>query len=158
MTDRYQRILIIKPSALGDIVLALPALSLIRTSFPEAQISWLVCPEFAPLLEGHPYINDLIHFDRRSIRRAWRSKQGWYALRDLVRELRSHHFDVVFDFQGLLRTGLAGRLTGAPDRFGPANAREGAPLFYSHRIKPDEGTQHLVDHYHRIVTAAGGHV
>ena len=67
MSNEPKRILIIKPSALGDIVLALPALSALKHSFPEASISWLVRPEFAPLITGHPYISDIILFDREAI-------------------------------------------------------------------------------------------
>ena len=84
--EEPKRILIIKPSALGDIVLALPALSALRRSFPEARISWFVRPEFAPLLEGHPYISDVILFDRRRLSKWWCSPDSFKSLRSLVRE------------------------------------------------------------------------
>ena len=60
-----KRILIIKPSAIGDIVHALPVLHLLRLKWPEAHVSWLVASACASLLEGHPQIDEVIQFDRR---------------------------------------------------------------------------------------------
>jgi heptosyltransferase I len=155
MPGPYGNILIIKPSALGDIVLALPALSALRRSFPNAQISWLVRPEFAPLLEGHPYLSRTIHFDRRSLGRAWFRASGLRELTSLIHVLRSSHFDAVVDLQGLLRTACLARCTGCPERYGMANSREGAWWFYNHRVKQDAQCIHLVDYYLRIVGGMG---
>ena len=63
MSNELKNILIMKPSALGDIVLALPALLALRKSFPKAKISWLVRPEFAPLLENHPSLDEQFSAD-----------------------------------------------------------------------------------------------
>jgi hypothetical protein len=57
MSERYKNILITKPSSLGDVVMALPALSALRRSFPTAKITWMIRPEFAPLIEGHPHLD-----------------------------------------------------------------------------------------------------
>lgn len=156
MTTAYERILIVKPSALGDIVQALPALSALRDSFPEAQITWLVCPEFAPLLRGHPYLEEILLFDRCRLSRAWRSGSGRRALRSLRQDLRAGRFDVTFDFQGLLRSALAGWFSRAKQRFGPANGRECSPWFYTDPVPPDARSMHVVDHYLAMVEAAGG--
>ena len=155
MSQELRNILIIKPSALGDIALALPALSALHEGFPGAQINWLVRSEFAPLLEDHPYLNRLILFDRKKLGRAWHSLSALGALRDLVHELRRHRFDAVFDFQGLLRTALLTRVTGCPRRFGLASAREGATLFYTHCIVQDAENLHIVDYYLKMAAAAG---
>jgi len=66
-----KRILIIKPSALGDIVLALPALASLRASFPDARISWFIRPEYAPLLAGASGIDDVFLFDRKLLGKWW---------------------------------------------------------------------------------------
>jgi len=158
MSQEFKNILIIKPSALGDIALALPAVTALHDSFPQAEISWLVRPEFSPLLEDHPCLKQLILFDRKKLARAWQSLAALHALRDLLRELRNHHFDAVFDFQGLLRTALLARATRCPLRYGLAAAREGATLFYTHGIAQDPDNLHLVDYYLKIVQAAGAHV
>ena len=120
--EEPRRILIIKPSALGDIVLALPALSALKRSFPEARISWLVRPEFAPLIVGHPYISDIILFDRRRLSKWWCEPESFNALRSLIRQLKAGKFDLVFDFQGLFRTGYFSWVTGCKRRFGMRGA------------------------------------
>ena len=84
MAETYRNILLIKPSSLGDIVLALPALSALRRSFPQARISWLIRPEFAPLIEGHPHLDEIILFDRESLGRAWRHPAALRELTSLV--------------------------------------------------------------------------
>jgi heptosyltransferase I len=153
--EEPRRILIIKPSALGDIVLALPALSALRRSFPEARISWLVRPEFSPLIVGHPYISDIILFDRKQLAKWWCSPDSFKSLRSLIKQLKGRQFDLVFDFQGLFRTGYFGWVTGCKRRFGDAQGRELAHLFYTDKISQDATSIHLVDYYLKMVAAAG---
>jgi len=87
MTDKLTNILILKPSALGDIVLALPALTALRRSFPDAKISWLIRPEFAPLLENLPHLDKIITFDRKILGKACFSLKAFGALKYLISEL-----------------------------------------------------------------------
>ena len=140
---------------MGDIVLALPALSALRRNFPDAKISWLVRSEFAPLLKGHPHLDEIILFDRRFLGKAWVNPRAFVALSSLIRKLRSSEFDLVIDLQGLLRTALLSFLSGCKRRFGMANAREFAYIFYTDKIKQDRDSIHLVDYYLNIVKAAG---
>ncbi len=155
MGEEPRRILIIKPSALGDIILALPALSALKRSFPGAKISWFVRPEFAPLITGHPYLSDIILFDRKQLSKWWCSPGSFKSLWSLVNQLRAGKFDLVFDFQGLFRTGFFSWVTGSKRRFGMAGARELAHLFYTDKISQDASSIHLVDYYLKIVAAAG---
>ncbi len=155
MGEEPRRILIIKPSALGDIILALPALSALKRSFPEARISWFVRPEFAPLITGHPFISDIILFDRKQLSKWWCSPDSFKSLRSLIKQLRAGKFDLVFDFQGLFRTGFFSWVTGSKRRFGMAGARELAHLFYTDKISQDASSIHLVDYYLKMVAAAG---
>ena len=155
MGEGPRRILIIKPSALGDIILSLPALSALKHSFPDARISWLVRPEFAPLLEWHPYISDIILFDRKRLSKWWCEPESFNTLRSLIKQLRAGKFDLVFDFQGLFRTGYFGWVTGCKKRFGPAGTRELAHLFYTDKISQDASSVHLVDYYLKMVATAG---
>jgi len=151
----YKNILITKPSSLGDIVLALPAMTALHKSFPEAKISWLVRPEFAPLLEEHPHLTEIITFDRKLLGKAWYHCGAFGALISLIRQLRRKQFDVLFDFQGLFRTASLGWLSGGKRRFGPANARELATIFYTDKIPQDAESIHLVDFYLKMIGAAG---
>ena len=150
-----QRIAIIKPSALGDIVHALPVLSALRELDPTSHISWIVNRGFQDLLVGHPYLNDIIPFDRSAFRRGIVASARYTA--GLMNRLRRERFDLVIDLQGLLRTGLMTAATGAPRRIGFDNAREGSRYFYTDRIAvPDAEAIHAVDRYWRIVEFLGG--
>ncbi len=71
MARRYERICIIKPSSLGDVIHSLPVLAALRQACPEAYIGWVVAPASASLLVGHPQIDEVLLFDRR----------GWGRLR-----------------------------------------------------------------------------
>jgi heptosyltransferase-1 len=155
MTERYKNILITKPSSLGDIVLALPALRSLRMSYPEAKISWLIRPEFAGLIENHPHLDEIIAFDREVLGRAWFHPGAFRALLSLIRKLRRSRFDVIFDFQGLFRTASLAWLSGCKKRYGMANAREFATIFYTHKIPQNIEDIHMVDFYLKIIQTAG---
>ena len=155
MAPDSKKFLIIKPSSLGDIVLALPALSALRRGFPDSHIAWLIRPEFAALIDGHPALNQIILFDRKRLAGWWRSRHGSCELSQLFSELRVPRFDIVLDFQGLIRTGVFSIITGAKKRIGPADAREFANLFYTHKVPNPPHSRHLVDLYLQMVAQAG---
>jgi len=156
LADWPKKILIIKPSALGDIVPAVPAMVAMKRCWPEARISWLVRPEYAELLRGHPALDEIIEFDRRLLGRSWCSPKAFGELLRLFRRLREGRFDIVFDFQGLFRTGFFSWVSGCRKRFGMRGAREFAGVFYTERVAQDKSCIHLVDYYLRMVEAAGG--
>jgi len=157
MSEGFKNILIIKPSSLGDIVLALPALTALHKSFPDAKINWLIRPEFAPLLENHPHLTEIIPFDRRFLGKAWFHPGALASLISLIRRLRRARFDAVIDFQGLFRTASLAWLSGCKKRFGIANAREFAHLFYTHKITQTQDCIHLVDFYLKIIQNVGAY-
>ena len=149
------RILIIKPSALGDVVHTLPVLSLLRRRWPVAHVAWVVGGAFASLLEGHPQLNEVIRFERRRFARGWRDPSAAAGLFRFARDLRRGEFDLVIDLQGLLRSGWMTMRTRAPVRVGFSNARELAHLFYTHRVPVDSREQHAVDRYLNLCEAIG---
>jgi heptosyltransferase-1 len=152
--DRFQRIALIKPSALGDICHALPVLTALRQRFPDAEISWIINRVYEPLVQGHPDLTRTIAFDRSSFRRGF--GVGVSSTLSFFNELRRYRFDLVIDLQGLLRTGLMAAASGAPVRLGFAEAREGARYFYTHRIAvPDAEQIHAVDRYWHVVEWLG---
>jgi heptosyltransferase I len=148
-----QRIALIKPSALGDIAHSLPVLAALRSRFPNAHISWVVNRGYAPILHQHPDLNGIVPFDRGAMGKGWISG-GWHFAR-FLKHLRSLRFDMVIDLQGLLRTGLMTRATGAPVRIGLASAREGSRFCYTHRVDDMNGVRHAVDRYWRVIEALG---
>ncbi len=121
---RPNNLLIIKPSSVGDILHALPTVGALRTVWPDARISWLVKSEWAELLEGHPDLHEILPVDF--------GVRSWWSL---IAAVRARAFDCVVDLQGLLRSGLIARLSGAPVRVGFARGREGSAWFYTHRIR-----------------------
>ncbi|MEW6249949.1 MAG: lipopolysaccharide heptosyltransferase II [Planctomycetota bacterium] len=140
-----RRILLIKPSSLGDVVHALPVLAALRRAWPQAHIAWLVNSAFAPLLERHPLLDETIVFDRRTYGRMLRSRRAAAAFIRFARDLRARQFDLVVDLQGLFRSGFLSWASGAPQRVGFAGAREFAWLFYTRRIRPPAAARHAVD-------------
>jgi len=128
------RIFIIKPSALGDIVQALPLLASLRKSFPSRYIAWGVKEKFSELLEKHPYLDEVI---------VWKERGFW----KFVREIRKRRFNIVLDLQGLFRTGLVTYLSKAPQRWGfsKEEAKEHQFMFLNIRI-PTKST-HIVEKY-----------
>lgn len=151
-------ILIIKPSALGDIALALGALSSLRASFPEAKISWFVRREFAALIEHDPNLDEVIIFERKFLGKWWYDPKAFWALVTLIRRLYTGRFDIVFDLQGLFRTALFGWFSGSKKRFGMSTARECATLLYTDKIRCDADKVHLIDYYQKMLSAAGARV
>lgn len=111
------RVLIVKISALGDVVHALPVLAYIKSANPEAKIDWLVEEAFAPLLEGHEQLCRVLRLGLKRWRREGLIpviKGVWRTLRALRRE----RYDLVLDLQGNCKSGLFTRFCGAPRRFG----------------------------------------
>jgi len=138
------RILIIKPSALGDVATTLPLLCDVRAAHPDSQIDWLIQPSFAPLIEGHDAINDIIPFDRKQLASWWWKPSAFMAFRRLIRQLRVNRYDAVIDAQGLLRSAFFTWVTRAPMRIGFGLAREGAATAYTHKVYLPEGGLKMV--------------
>jgi heptosyltransferase I len=150
-----RRILIVKPSALGDIVHTLPVLHLLRKRFGAAEISWLVVPAFAGLLEGHKDLDHVLLFERRRFANLWRDASAAKGLLSFAMSLRKQAFDLVIDLQGLLRSGWITWQTQAPVRVGFAYAREGATTFYTHVVNTDTLEKHAVERYLDICESLG---
>jgi lipopolysaccharide heptosyltransferase I len=152
---QFDRILLVKPSSLGDIVHTLPVLHGLRARYPKAKLDWLVAPPFAPLLEGHDELDELIPFERGRFARLGRSHKITGEFATFVRNLRQRRYDLVLDLQGLFRSGWITWATGAPARVGFREAREGAWVFYTHRVGAGDPDQHAVDRNYRVARMLG---
>lgn len=145
------RLLILKPSSLGDIVHTLPAVSALRGKFPSAHITWMVNPEWAPLLRDNPHLDDVLLFPRAD----FRGPAGWLRFHRWRRELKKKTPpDLILDFQGLLRTALVAKAFRGVPVHGLSDAREGARFFYSRtvRVAPDT---HAVERYLSLSASLG---
>lgn len=125
------KILLIRMSALGDVIHALPALQTLRCGLPDAEIHWLVDAGAAVLLENDGRIDRLVisRMKQKVLGRIGRTR----ALANLVAELRAARYDVVIDLQGLTKTALLARLTGARRRIGFQDTKEWTAPFYTER-------------------------
>lgn len=116
-----QKILIIRSSALGDIVFASPFAAALRRTYPDAFIAWLVEPGIDELLQENPYIDELVIWPKKDWQRLLK-KGRWIqlakAMRAYARQLQGYQFDWAIEMQSLLKGGILARMTGAPRRTG----------------------------------------
>jgi len=153
-----ERILIVKPSAMGDVIHTLPLLTRLRQGYPEAYIAWVVNRSCAGVVEDHPHLDEVVVFERQD----WSSAadlagmlSASRGLLELVRRLRQRHFDLALDLQGLFRSGLLTLLSGAPKRVGFSGAREFAGLAYTQSVRVPTADMHAVDRYLLFAEALG---
>jgi len=125
------KILFVKLGSIGDVVHTLPALAAVRRALPRAEISWVVERRAAELLRDNPLLKTLIEVDTKGLRRWPVSGETLLAPRQQLRRLRASPFDQALDFQGLLKSAMIARLSGAPSRVGFAreHLREPASRF-----------------------------
>jgi lipopolysaccharide heptosyltransferase I len=163
-----QRFLIVRLGALGDVVHAIPVAAALRRAFPEARIDWLVSAKHREILDLVPVIDRrLVISDRPSTQTHDRGRSGQRgtSLVAAVRELRRAHYDVAIDLQGLIKSALLARLSGAPRviGFSAQYARErAARIFYTEAHDPGRGglydareTRHVVDINIGLLAALG---
>ncbi len=112
------RVLIVKLSALGDVIHALPALDYLHQVNPGIEIDWIVEEAFSPLLAGNPKVSELIVIRTRSWRKRPFAAETRRELMTVVRRLRDRDYDMVFDIQGNIKSGVTAWLSGCPDRLG----------------------------------------
>jgi len=131
-------LLIIKPSSLGDIVHGLQVAASLKAQRPDLRISWIVRDIFEPLVRNCEVVDRVYVFHR---------SEGVRGFVMLMREVRQTQFDVVFDMQGLLRTGLMTWQSRARLKVGRSDAREGSTFFYQRKIPlpPDGEQSHALD-------------
>lgn len=148
-----QRVLLIKPSSLGDVASAVPVLRGLRRSFRQAHVTWLIGRAYAPLVQHDSHLDDVILFDRARFGPPWHWPLATGELLSLIKQLRAGQFDWAIDLQGLFRSGFFAWVSGAGLRAGFADARECATSFYNRAI-PCQAT-HTVDRNIELARALG---
>jgi lipopolysaccharide heptosyltransferase I len=148
------KILIIKPSSLGDVVHSLPFLNAMRLCFPKAEIHWVIAEGFEGLLEGHPMIDRLWIINKDDWKRIKQAKETIHEVRMLLKRLKKERFDMVIDLQGLFRSGIMTAATRSAVRIGFSEAREGSRFFYTNKVKGGKEI-HAVDRYLKIAKWLG---
>jgi heptosyltransferase-1 len=139
-------VLVVRLGSMGDVIHALPAVASLKHSFPGRHVSWVIDSQWACLLDGNPFVDQVVHLDRRTLSGV---KHAW-------RELRARRYALAVDFQGLCKSALAASCA-RPDRiygFDQSQAREPiAALFYSKRVRTRAA--HVVDRNLELAAAAG---
>lgn len=155
-----QSILIIRLSAIGDIVMASGILPALRRRYPGARIDWLVQPECRELLQEARDLDRVIVWPRRQWGREVRSGQLlrlWGNLRDLVHELRQSRYDLVLDMQGLWKSAIWARLSGGRERIG-LGSKEGSAVAMTRVLRLDRNDTRLGSEYKTMLRAVGAEV
>ncbi len=101
-----KRFLIVKTSALGDIIHAFPVVSYLRHHYPDAQIDWVVEAPFADLVRAHPQVNRVLCVSTKVWRRSFWKAATLKEVRAFVQQLRQVHYNAAFDLQGNIKSGL----------------------------------------------------
>jgi 3-deoxy-D-manno-octulosonic-acid transferase/heptosyltransferase-1 len=146
-----KNILIVKLSAIGDVVHSLPLLEVLHDHFPEAQIDWLVEEEAGDILRDHPAIARLIISRRKSWQKEFFKFKGligrFREIRDFLRRLRERKYDLVIDLQGLLKSGIWVGLARAQRKIGFTGGREGSRFFLTEPPFSVDYDQHALERY-----------
>jgi len=141
-----KRVLIIKPSALGDVVTALPVLRGLRRTFgADLQIDWMLSRSCAAAVAEDPDLDSVVPFERRRYGDIWFNPLALKDFLSFCRRLRAAGYDWAVDLQGLFRSGFLAATTGAEVRAGFAVARECAGLFYTRTLPADQCPPHTID-------------
>jgi heptosyltransferase I len=167
----FSRILLIKPSALGDVVHTLPVLVKLRARYPRARIDWLITPENAGVIRHHPALSNVLLFARRDFSKRGRRWRAFLSFFDLLKQIRRAKYDLVIDMHGQVRSAFFALISGARVRIGfdrpikrtltisaehdlknvPSHgwrgAREGSWIAYTHRIPIPTLDVHAIDRY-----------
>lgn len=167
----FSRILLIKPSALGDVVHTIPVLVKLRARYPRARIDWLITPENAEIVRCHPALSNVVLFARRDFSKRGRRWRAFLSFFDLLKQIRRAKYDLVIDMHGQVRSAFFALITGARVRIGfdrpikrtltvsaehdlknvPSHgwrgAREGSWIAYTHRIPIPTLDVHAIDRY-----------
>jgi heptosyltransferase-1 len=163
----FDRILVVRLSAMGDIIHAMPAIAALRGARPEVEIGWLIEERWVELLcsrrseyatprsQFKPLVDRIHVANFKTWRTALLAKENWREIGTLRREVRAMHYAVALDLQGAIRSAVAARATGAKTRLGSSQPREGpASMFYTRQIDPLGA--HVVDQALSIVSAIAG--
>ena len=170
-STEFSRILLIKPSALGDVIHTIPVLVKLRARYPSARIDWLITPENADIVRCHPALSNVVLFARRDFSKRGRRWRATVAFRDLLKQIRRAKYDLIVDMHGQMRSAFFTLISGAGVRIGfdrpikreltvsaehdlknvPNHgwrgAREGSWVAYTHRIPIPTLDVHAIDRY-----------
>ena len=142
MKNGVPRILVIRLSAIGDVVRVLPALAVLRRAYPDARLDWAVERKSAGVLEGHPGVDRVMVYERSQ-----RLGRATVEFVRFCRMIQRERYDIVVDFHGALKSGLIAAASRAPKRWGfaPPRARDGSHWAVHQHVALPHGRMNRVD-------------
>jgi heptosyltransferase I len=152
--NAVKRVLIIRLSSIGDVVHALPVSAALGKSFPHLELTWIVEDMAADVVQGNPYLHDVIVVPRQKWKAARRSPRLWGDYVRFLGDLRRRKFDVTLDLQGYGKSALMAWATGAPYRLGWWKMQDGAH-FVSRPLPKQPDSLHRVDWFLDVPRALG---
>lgn len=152
--ENVRHILIVKPSALGDIVHTLPFLHALKRGFPESRIDWVVAHGLHTFLEGHPMIHQLWVIKKDQWKDMRRLRLTIREIMDLKKALGQAGYDICIDLSGIFRSGVITWFSKAPVKLGFKESDEGSPLFYTHKIHGSMRI-HAIERYLKLAQFLG---
>ncbi len=159
--DDFKNIALVRLSSIGDVIFAMPALALLRETYPQARITWIVEDRAADLLRDHSLLDEVLIMPRR----IWKKKRANGASRTAVladmrafgKLVASRNFDLAIDFQGNLKSGLVTRATKAPVRlgYGKGETKEPNWLFTNRKLRLHGEVMHRMERDIRLLGLIG---
>lgn len=150
--------LFVKLGAIGDIVHTLPALAAVRRERPDIHLTWVAERRSAEILRGNPLIDVLVEIDTRAMREGGLLDEMVPEIRRQLGPLRKQEFDVAIDFQGLIKSGIVAKLSGAKTRWGFSrkNLREPASRLFLNKTVKVPKTTSVIEKNLRLAESALG--
>jgi heptosyltransferase-1 len=152
-----RRVLVIRLSAIGDVIMSSGLIPVLRAGWPAAEIVWLTDEGNAALLRDNPRVTEVVALPRRRWAGLWREgrrRELWRELRGFTGALRERRFDLALDLQGLLKSAVWARLSGAPRRVG-LGSREGSAVLVTRVVARDVRDERLGKEYRALAEALG---
>ncbi|MFP4162301.1 MAG: glycosyltransferase family 9 protein [Ectothiorhodospira sp.] len=150
-------ILLIRLSAIGDVVMASPLPEVFKRAWPEVRVTWVVEPQAATLVQGHPGVDRVVVWPKAEWKRLFRSLRWVRLLREgraFLRELRADRYDLAVDLQGLLKSGLLARVSGARERVG-LGSREGSGWLMTRVVSRGGDPRRIGSEYRHLAQVLG---
>jgi len=154
-------ILIVKLSAIGDVVHTLPSLAALKGHFPDAHITWVIEEAAADLIKNHPYLDRVIVSHRKqwitNLKNIKKIGPTLKEIRQFIAALRERRYDMVIDFHGLFKSAMIVGISGAKRKIGYNSLQELSGLFLNEKIYEDT-EKHAVDRYLNLPRYLGADV
>jgi ADP-heptose:LPS heptosyltransferase len=156
MFDDVKKILIVRLSAIGDVIMTFPAVAAIRKRFPDAYIAYATEPNVVDIVKSCPYINDVIVLNFKEWKKNLFKSNTWKEILTLIREIKSKKFDLSINFHIMLRAAFTSYIA-APKRIGYDDKREFNDLLMNYKISDNESI-HMVDKFLDIAKFLGADI